>query len=212
MRIIKHTCKKCGSEEELTTGDMIKKNLIMALCTLGLIFIFQMILVGPLEIMSGISGAMLTRQAVEHAHEFRNIALNHTTYDGMDSFKFAEDLATNFPRIRYVLNSKYQWGPPDINETLIYGGDCKQASTLFVTMMRSVGYEAKVDCDLGEYNHCVARIPHESAYGVKDQYMIVDLTIDVFAIYNNSIDHWKNMQSFEEQTIILKNPEIWGNI
>jgi hypothetical protein len=186
---IKFQCPKCKHIQWKTWKEVAIQGFVTIVFTLGLVFLIQIFVMGPVYWMNSLSSGLNTYDARQHADELRNETLHYTTYDGYDSFKFARDLALNLPRIRYVGDSMYSTPRQTPEETLEQGGDCKSSSALFVAMMHSVGYNAFVDCNYAA-KHCVARIPYEGTED-REQYMIVDLTTDLLYIMPNEADHWK---------------------
>jgi len=179
-------CPKCGFEEERGTFNIIVMFLITILCVMGGFFFLELYVVGPLQVASNFAAAQYTTSAREYSVELRTIALNHTTYDGSDSFEFAYDLMYNLPRIRYVPTNLFE-GMDDPNYTFEWGGDCKHSAILFTSLMMSSGFQATVDC---AKKHCVSIIPHRNSQESFDEYMVVDLTSDSIAIYDEGVDNW----------------------
>lgn len=196
---IKYGCKKCGHIEPDTYTETIIKLLIGMLIIFGMFFIGLIIYLGPTNFSMNVASAEFNMYALENVDEIRSIALEHTTYDGDDSFEFAADLMENLPRIRYVphIEERGLFTPKIVYEQ---GGDCKNSATMFVAMMLSLGVDAYVECN-AEYLHCVSIIPHKTSSYVGDRYMVVDLTVDVTATYYKNISHWENKYDYIEMVI-----------
>jgi hypothetical protein len=119
----------------------------------------------------------------------RGYALNHTTFDGSDSYLFSEDLLATIPHVRYV-HSSDSLLIPSYRDILSEGGDCKAVSTLFSELLSSVGYFSVIDCDY-ERHHCVTSVAYtglDPKYA--STYAVVDLTRETFEVYNSLDDHW----------------------
>ncbi len=197
-RNIKHVCDKCNKIETYSKGEMFTKFVFDFFTFLGIIFFVVLFVVGPVFMMNLFSSSLLTMDARRNSDELRSIALNHTTYDGYDSFEFAKDLMGNLPRIRYALPSVWTM-KHSVEETWeTKTGECKQQSILFTGLMLSMGYIATVDCDLNN-NHCVSRIPHQNQHVVRDEYMVVDLTTEIIRVYPNDVNFWKTPDNYLEE-------------
>lgn len=194
---IKYHCRNCNHIEWYNGKEQIILTVLMFFVVLGMMSSLMVAFVGPVRFLNIFSSALITKHSQQDMLFLRHYVLNHTNYTGYDSFGFAENLFVNMPNLRYVAVGK-DTTIYDHRETLEYGGDCKGMSALFVAMMNSVGYDAYVDCNLIE-KHCVVKIPHQNFQEVYDQYAMVDLSgsTDIFAVYNNSIDHWEQFDQFE---------------
>jgi len=183
-------CEKCGYAKKLSKTEIILRAVIGLLASFGFCFVLLLSTIGFHGVADIYMSASLTDFAGENVNELRHIALNYTDYDGSNSFGFAEDLFMNMPRIRYVRSSVFQQ-IYDPLETLEYGGDCKNSAVLFVGLMKSVGHDAWVECNLKEL-HCVTIVPHKINGKELNEYAVIDLTSDTYSTYNNDVDHWIN--------------------
>jgi len=181
---IKHICPNCNHIEKKTTGDFIVSITVTFIFVLGLVTFGVVIIVGPVGYMSFVSDAFLYQYAVTNAEELRSIAINHTTYEGSDTYYLAVELAKNIPHIRYVPASRVQ-PISDLNATLHEGGDCKNMAVVFVALANSIGIDAEVDSNLNE-RHSVVRVRDYE----RDTYLVIDLTQDWFGVYPKEVDHW----------------------
>lgn len=154
----------------------------------GILFWVLIIAVGPGPIMNLIASYGLYNYALWNGDELRHTALNLTEYDGGDDFTWALVVAREMADIRYVYpnpNDQLQ----SFNETWMYGGDCKNQAVLYTATLYSLGVLAEPSCSLA-HQHCVTKIKNRFV----DTYMIVDLTIDMFYVFPESVDdHWNNM-------------------
>lgn len=185
----KYVCKNCDHKEQASSVDIIKLHvlniLISIMISLSVVSITLLVIVGPNTLVSTMVSEIMTKDASGYSSELRIYALNITQYTGDDPEQFALELFYNLPNIRYVLNNEFNGMQHDIFYTIEHGGDCKEMSVMYVSLMKSVGHHATVDCELSQ-SHCVAKIKN------KEEYIIVDLTTPSFTVYNNSIDHWDN--------------------
>ena len=189
-RSIKYICDKCDHIELNSQGDNVYRFVLSILVLLGLFSAMIVAIFG----LGNVAGALTISSfhifaSADSDFDAREYATNHTTFDGRDSYVFAEELVTNMPRIRYVPANYYDL-MPSYDRIISEGGDCKAVSTLFTRLMTESGYPARTDCSLQEA-HCVSRIDYD---GPRDQftntYLIVDLTIDTLELYNLEEDHW----------------------
>jgi len=180
-------CPGCKEWELESTRDYLSRVGGYILMFFGLIMVGVIFLQGPAGTMDMAVTSFLTWDARSHAGEMRALVLNLTEYEGEDTFEFAKELMVSMDRVRYVPVSAYNMceSPEDCIEM---GGDCKSISILFTAMMKSVGVDAIVDCNAFEAHHCVTKM-WDTDY---EEYMIVDLTGDTYAIYRQDIDHWTN--------------------
>ena len=156
-------CEHCGHKEEATKFDVFKNRIFYISLSLIIIctFLFLIIIttIGPNNLISMLVTEDLTSQLSNDNDYFRDIALQYTTFDGYDSFGFTEDLVEHLPRIRYVDNGEKQIISP--KDVLQKGGDCKSQSIFLVSLMKSTGYSAYIDCNI-KYRHCVTKIPYQN--------------------------------------------------
>jgi len=209
MKLIKkhkYVCSKCGHKEKKKNKTLILETITTGLLIGQLCALFAVVVIGPMQILDmvsdGVTGVHRNYLAMQHNEELRAIAINYTTFDGYDGFKFAMDLASNLPRVRYVKSNRYDTYH-DVLETFYEGGDCKHSAIMFVGMMRAIGYEAIIDCS-SKYHHCVSKIPYQRVDSYKPEYMIIDLTSDTIRVYNNSIDHWENSTQYNWEKVYIK--------
>jgi len=205
IKFVADKCEKCGFENKVSGWKFLFKFvgsfIIAMLCLLGIFALGQITVLGTSDTINTFLTAGFMSVGNPDNEMLRNYALDLTTYDGFDSFEFALDLKEHMPRVRYVPTNLFG-GMATIEYTLQYGGDCKHVSSLFVALMRSVGYKAYVDCSY-EYAHCVAKIPSISNLEYPDHYMIVDLTNDMVRIYKNDVDHWENKEDVEYKRYVV---------
>ncbi len=197
MAKIKSMCPKCMHTEYGDWKDEVKKTGILFFTFLGMITLFVGIIMGPWNVYTTLTSAMVTKLGVSESYELREHVLNITTVDGRDSFIMAQQLTRNLHRLRYTpANIYYPIQTPE--QTLDYGGDCKAVASLFASMMRSVGYQATVDCDK---NHCVTFVPYDGPREqMKSHYVIVDMTYDAFSIYQIGTDFWNGAEPVHHET------------
>lgn len=144
----------------------------------------------PADMLSGTISRSMNTYARDNAELIREVAINLTqNCDGNDAFCHAKELFYNLKDIRYV---------PSEDGVILYdplyvyknGGDCRNLATMYVAMMKSLGFDGKVVCKVEEM-HCVAVIPnkqaHESNY---EKNIIVDLTGEYFVILPKAEDVW----------------------
>ncbi len=193
---VKHVCEGCEKVSYHSVGDNIKNSLLTMILFIGMLTVLVLLVLGPVNMFGSLSsGVMFKMAGFQSDFDARAYALNYTDLDGRDSFIFAEELVANMPRVRYVPASFFK-PLPKYEDMVNYGADCKGVSTLFVRMMQETGYQARIDCNNAQ-QHCVARIFYDgSDQAMYDRYMIVDLTGDYVAIYDNDKDFWKEEQAY----------------
>lgn len=198
---IEFICPECGHIEQKLTRHIIYDAMITVFVAIGFAALILIAILGPTVFSNYADSGLLTVYARMHSDDFREYALNITTYDGFDSFLFAKNLAENLPEIRYVPTNKFNLLLQDPEDTIRFGGDCKDDSILFSSLMMAAGYKSRADCSLDD-RHCVARIEYEghrefvNNAEVVNEYMIVDLTGSYMRIYNSSVDHWQDPEDY----------------
>lgn len=201
MKYVKYICKHCKSVEEYTTREkffrVCYQIVFGTLAGLGLLFLVFMFLKTPFFPIESVLNARLTEYARANDDELREVALEMTKEcDGGDSYCYARALFLNLSRIRYVPTSKYK----NIYEplyTLENGNDCKNQVVLFVSLMHSLGFEARASCNL-EHQHCMTVIPH---YRIPDRlpgYLVVDLTVPILIHMDDDEDEWSYVKKIKE--------------
>jgi len=189
-RVVKHVCKDCGHVEFRSNGGAFKHTLLTLVLFVGFLTVVASLIVGPNTLVATYSSSALYLLAGQGSDfDARSYALNHTSFDGSDSYLFAKDLLATMPHVRYV-HSSYFSPIPSYEDILVEGADCKAVSTLFSKMMLEVGYSSRIDCSYPNH-HCVTRVEYrgfDPKY--KYTYLIVDLTIESYEVYNLWDDHW----------------------
>jgi transglutaminase-like putative cysteine protease len=193
MKIVKYRCTKCGFSEELTLKDRIGKVIHDSFASLGIVFVFVLVLsyvVGNSFFLTDVVTLRMNKAYTDFAKEnddgLREIALNLTSIcDGGDSYCYAANLYYNLDNLKYIPNSKYKvlYHPLYVYEN---GGDCKNTASLVVALMGSLGFDSEVRCNI-QKEHCVAYIDRDDF-----EYIIVDLAQNKFEMYNKSYDFWKD--------------------
>lgn len=197
-KTIKYRCDNCGHIETLTARELKKNNILKYIYSLifavGVISVLIMIIFGPTMFFSSIASSILTIRSNIDVDELRHFSIN-ASRNCVDDFSaysycYAYSLYGELQSIRYVPASQYKT-LQDPLETLMYGGDCKHMGMLFVSLMKSVGFNSYVICDS---THCVVKVPHIDNYKKVDNgFAIVDLTIPGFFIMSENTNPWDYM-------------------
>ena len=199
--IIKYQCDKCDHIEPMSRkearmraiGRVFRETLVV----LGIFFVMLLIIAGPVAVSENFANRFLTKQAKLDTDELRRVAINATELcveeRSTNSYCYAKHIYNHLSDMRYVPASYFKpiASPADIYQ---YGGDCKNMVFLYVAMMKSVGYQARMECRLAT-EHCVAVVPRYVDFEKQPGFAVVDLTIPGFYVMDDGDDIW----SYQEQ-------------
>lgn len=196
----KDKCVNCGHHQKKSKIEIFFSFFLLSMYCLGVYVLVMNIGIPVLTrvdfmklSLSTKLGESYTNFAIEHDDELRELALN-LTYPCDSEYPMCYT-----SKLFYKLNT-LRYNPSSINrqETILYhpmyvydnGGDCKNTAALFVSLMRSLGFESYVDCNI-RVHHCVSVIPVKSTSERKyEDFYVVDLAYGSMTIYNSSQNFW----------------------
>ena len=195
-KTIKYECANCDHIEVMSKkevrGKIIGRLFRDIFISLGAFFALALIVAGPVTISESIANGYLTRQAGLDTEELRRVAINVTELcveeRSTNSYCYAKHIYNHLDDMRYVPASYFKMivDPEDIYE---YGGDCKNMAFLYVAMMKSVGFTARMECRMAE-EHCVVVVPRVVDFEKQPGFAVVDLTIPGFYAMDDGDDIW----------------------
>jgi hypothetical protein len=175
LKKIKHQCEECGAVTKASWKDFFKYYFNSALVALGLIFIALLIIAGPISVLNMYVTGFITYGARMNHEEVRDLAINLTVNCERDpgnkdclAWALFYSLKDDF---RYVPDSLIKHQGFDVERVMNKGSDCKYAAALYTTLSRSIGVDARIECDT---KHCVSVIPFNATHKT-----VVDLTVPV---------------------------------
>jgi len=194
--VVDYQCTKCRYVKRMTKKDLRKKLLIKVIrelfVVLGVAMLLLVIVAGPVSVVETATNRILTKNARVDTEELRRAAINATEKcideRSTNSYCYGYHIYKHLSNLRYVPASYFKpiSSPSDVYD---YGGDCKNMAFLFVSMMKSVGFEAVMECDWEE-EHCIALVPRYVDYEREPGYAVVDLTIPGFYSMDTGSDPW----------------------
>lgn len=196
-KIVKYRCDECEHVACYTKTEL-RKNLFFKLLrdflTLaGAVFLLLILILGPMNVAGQFTGAFLTKQANLDTDLLRQVAINASApcleNNPMSSYCYGYWIAKELSTIPYVPASLYR-PLNSLEDTYLYGSDCKNTAILYAAMMRSVGFDAQVVCDYTE-EHCVTLFPLIEYSEPEYTYAIVDLTVPMLFKMRPDQDPWE---------------------
>lgn len=193
MRRVKHYCENCGHAEKVTWQDNLVVIISSLAVALSILFILLLVTVGPVSLINMYVTGFITYNArINHPDEYREVAINLTRIcDGDPSNKDCLAWALFYSLkddYRYVPDSLLKIQKFDLEKVMNEGSDCKYAAGLYTTLARSIGVDARIECDA---SHCVSVIPFNNTHKT-----VVDLTAPV--AYNIRIkDSWSVIKELD---------------
>lgn len=193
MKKIKHHCENCGKVTKLSWQELIRYYFNSLLIALGLVFIALLIIAGPTSIINMYVTGIITYSARANHEEIRSLAINLTDaceHDPGNKDCLAWALFYSLKdEYRYVPDSLLRFQRFDIERVMTQGNDCKYAAALYTNLARSIGVDARIECDT---RHCVSVIPFNDTHKT-----VVDLTVPV--AYNvRKQDSWSVVNELNE--------------
>jgi len=195
--IVDYKCHKCHYVKLKKKDEVLKKMFLQFIITIlsmaGFFAIVVTLILSPALMGDLLSSSYMTIKANVDTDELRQIAIDSTEKCGRsgletNAFCYTFELFKNMTEVRYVPMSFYRLIETP-SSTYFSGGDCKSMSTLYVSMVKSVGFGAKVVCAVGE-EHCIAVVPLYDYYEITGQYAVVDLTMPAYFIMEDGQDLW----------------------
>lgn len=197
---VKYRCNKCGYSKPYTTKDKIYISINRILVFLGLAFL-AVILATVLIIkqnpyytyVDGLTTYKFNLISKEYDTEMRSIAINMTRDCYPDNVRcYVDKIYNNLSDIPYVPSSVHN---PIYPPTYVYenGGDCKNTAILTVSLLNSIGTEARVDCNQ-EQRHCVTIVPYKDDDGKHIYNILVDFAQQKYIYLPLNISVWDYMK------------------
>ncbi len=115
-----------------------------------------------------------------------------------DVYCYSFEVFEGLSDLGYVPSSLYS-PMQSPKETYTFGGDCKALSGLYVRMVRSLGFDARLVCRYSE-RHCIAVVPND------DGFFVVDLTVPGFYLLSEGMDVW---DYYEEGERVYNSDVLW---
>lgn len=199
--IVKYKCNKCKyikcyTKKEILTAH-IKKTIFNVFVLFGILFLGAFIFIGPQTMLSTYTSSALTFSSKVDTNYLREISIDVTSNcqtNNLESNAYCHGytIFKNLSNIRYVPASFYKL-LEDETDTYLQGGDCKHMSMLYVSMMRSLGFDAYIHCNQNK-NHCVAILPNVHNYERLNGYIVVDLTVPGFYEMSSGTSPWDYLE------------------
>jgi len=198
MKTVKYRCNKCGYSEKIRIRDYILPSIIYIFAMVGLfatVFVFISVRTDDTTITSFLGEFTIAQNVADMSREYdkplREYALTVANVCEGDYVEcYAKFMYRNLSKIKYRPCSKNQllYSPQDVLE---YGGDCKNTAMLYSAMLRSVGFDSDVKCDVERFGHCISKVPlKDSGEGSYTHYILVDLSNQIYKIFPAEKDIW----------------------
>lgn len=197
MQRIKYVCRRCNHVELCSKKDIFSFFINQILLIVGLIAVCVIAVFGFIvhqnPLTAGLSETIsysMTDVAKTYDMELRDVALNLTpNCTGGYSECYIRSIYTGLEGLRYVPTSKYRilYHPLYVYNN---GGDCRNTAILVVSLMRSLGFDAEVECNVN-YGHCVAVVPLKNSWEKNyDLYVVADLANKEYFMKAKGQDFW----------------------